>query len=306
MSKKKRRRRNIPPATMLRPRMEHLWADEALLHKDDAAIQGDLDVLARDVSPELFVKTMLRAYQSASEAVQSRLDEVIPDWLAESGYDDALRQMAEEELGPELRPLALSWLKAVGVDVGKIKIRPLLFLDALYHDDEERLFGDKSQAFLAILWYVDAKKRRAQALGVLLDYNPPWDGSVKDIFVTPRRPAQQLLQYFTNSRDMPLESISPERAKTVMLASLQCNREAEVRLPRDLIKARDVFERQVLSLPDGPDTPEFTMQDFEYLAHHGESPEQITNFEQTVGRRVRSKDGKEIFVMGSIDEDDMW
>ena len=304
MSKKKRR--NIPPATILRPRMDHLWADEALLHKDDAAIQGDLDVLARDVSPELFVKTMLRAYQAASEAVQSRLDEVIPGWLAASGYDDTLQQMAEKELGPDLRRLALSWLKAAGMDVRKLKSRPALFLNALYHDDEERLFGDKSQAFLAIFWYVDARKRRAQAMGVLLDYNPPWNGSVKDIFVTPRRPAKKLLQYFLDSRSMPLESIRPERAKTVMLASLQCNREAEIRLPRDLIKARDVFERQVLSLPDGPDTPQFTMEDFNYLARHGESPEKITNFEQNVGRRIRTEDGKEIFVMGSIDDDEMW
>ncbi len=305
MSKKKRRR-NIPPATMLRPRMDNLWADEALLHKDDAAIKGDLDVLSRDVSPELFVKTMLRAYKAASEAVQSRLDEVIPGWLAASGYDDTLKQMAREELGPELRRLALSWLKATGMDVRKIKSRPALFLDALYHDDEERLFGDKSQAFLAIFWYVDARKRRAQAMGVLLDYNPPWDGSVKDIFVTPRQPAKKLIEYFTDSISMPLESIRPERAKTVMLASLQCNREAEIRLPRDLIRARDVFERQVLSLPDGPETPEFTMEDFEYLARHGENPEQITNFEKNVGRRIRTEDGEEILVMGSIDEDEMW
>jgi hypothetical protein len=69
--------------------MDKLWGDEALLHKEDAAIADDLDVLARDVSSDLLVKTMLRAYGAASEGAQERLDEVVPGWFAASGHAGA-------------------------------------------------------------------------------------------------------------------------------------------------------------------------------------------------------------------------
>jgi hypothetical protein len=73
-----------------------------------------------------------------------------------------------------------------------------------------------------------------------------------------------------------------------------------------LIRARDAFERVVLLLPDVPDTPAFTMEDFDFLAHHGERPEGIMHFEQTVGRRVRLDDGEEILIIGTDWEDEDW
>ena len=106
---------------------------------------------------------------------------------------------------------------------------------------------------------------------------------------------------------MKLETISAERAKTVVLTALNCNRAADLRLPRDLIAARKFFVRYVLPLPDAPDTPAFTririrsLDDFDYLARHGQRPEEVVDFEQTVGRRVRMEDGEETLVMGEPD-----
>ena len=60
----------------------------------------------------------------------------------------------------------------------------------------------------------------------------------------------------------------------------------------------------MLSLPDEPDTPAFTVDDFNFLARNGKLPEKIIQFEQTVGRRVRMEDGKEILVMGGPDWDE--
>lgn len=307
MGKKKKRRINISPASVLRPRMDNLWADEALLHKENAAIEGDLDVLARDVSPELFVKTMLHAYQAASEAAQAKLDEVVPHWLDQSGHKDTLKRMASEhELRPGLGSQALAWLEASGVDTGSFDRQPSLFMEAHYYDDGD-LFGEPSQAFVSVFWYTGRRRKRAYGLTFLLDYNPPWDGSVKDVIVVPRRPPRSLLKDFQEiwgRGGMEPETVDPERAKTVILEALGCNREAEIRLPRDLIRARDRFERQVLALPDGPDTPDFTMEDFDFLARHGESPEDIMHIEQTVGRRVRTEDGEEVVVMDMRDWDD--
>lgn len=61
---------------------------------------------------------------------------------------------------------------------------------------------------------------------------------------------------------------------------------------------RDLFAMHLLALPDAPDTPAFTLDDFDQLAQVGQSAEAITHMEQTVGRRVRLEDGQEILVMG--------
>jgi hypothetical protein len=105
---------------------------------------------------------------------------------------------------------------------------------------------------------------------------------------------------------MELEPVSAERAKTVIMTALNCSRAAKLRLPRDLIAARDEFIRYVLSLPDGPDTPAFVADDFDFLARTGKRPEEVMHFEQTVGRRVRMEDGKELLVMGGPDWDEEW
>lgn len=297
---KKERRVNISPATMLRPRMDKLWGDEALLHKEDAAIADDLDVLARDVSSELLVKTMLRAYGAASEGAQERLDEVVPGWLAASGHVDTLAELtSERSLGPDLRPQALAWLKAAGRSVDGLEDVPSLFLKAQYLVDQNP-WGGLSQAYVGVFWHLSPQKNRAQGFAFLIDYNPPWDGSVKDAFVTPKASPRRLLeklQEIWSHGPLGEEDIGPAEAKTVILEALNCNREAEIRLHRDLRRERDAFEEMVLSLPDGPDTPDFTMEDFDYLAQHGERPEKLMHIEQTQGRRVRSKDGEEMVIV---------
>ncbi len=309
MSKKKRPRRNIPPATLLRPRMEDLFHDDTFLPKEDAAIQAELDALTQGVSDRLFVKTLLRAYASASEAVQARLDEILSGWLAAHNYVERLQTLAEDRaLGPDLRPIALAWLDAAGTDTTDLARIPDLFIDAYYYDDEE-VVGDLSQAYTAIFWYTDARRRRAQGMTFLLDYNPPWDGSVKDIMVTPKKPPDYLLERFHglwNSIEMPAASISPARFKTIVLEALACNREAEIRLPWDLINASSLFEAQILALPDEPETPEFTIKDFDFLATHGERPEVIMEFEHKVGRRVRVSDDEEVLFIGSDWDEDDW
>jgi hypothetical protein len=309
MSKKKRTRRNIPPATLLRPRMEDLFSDDTFLSKEDAALQEELNALTQGVSDRLFVKTLLRAYAAASEAVQARLGEILPGWLAANDHIKILQTLTEDRsLGPDLRPQALTWLDASGTDTTELEKIPDLFLNAYYYDDEDRL-SDLSQAYTAIFWYTDTRRRRAQAMTFLLDYNPPWDGSVKDIIVSPQKPPDQVLKRFHSTWDnidMSPDSISPAHLKTVVLKALACNREAEVRLPRDLINARDLFEEQILSLPDEPETPTFTMADFDWLAAHGERPENIMAFEQAVGRRVRIGDDEELLVIGSDWDEEEW
>jgi hypothetical protein len=308
MSKRKKRKAlKISPATTLRPRLDHLWAGDALLHQDDAAIEAGLDTVARDVAPDFLVETMLRAYLSAPAAVRARLDRVLPRWLSQHGHVSTLKDMVSgQRLAADLRAPALSWMEAAGVDTRPFESPPDLFFRAYYYDDAATL-GEKSQAYVAVFWYTSPRKKRAQGMGFLLDYNPPWDGSVKDILVTPERPPDRALRDFVNvwaSGGMEPGIVSAQKAKIVILTALHCNRAAHLRLPRDLIAAREIFVRHVLSLPDAPDTPSFTMHDFDFLARNGKRPEQVVHFEQTVGRRVRLQGGKELLVMGSPDWED--
>ena len=308
--RKKRKIVRIPPATTLRLRLDNLWADSALLHKDDAAIKGDLDVVARDIAPDFLVKTVLRAYLSASAPARARLDGILPRWLSKHNHLNVLKEMvADQSLDVDSRPPALAWMKATGMDTKSLDSLPSLFLQAYYYDDAAML-GEKSQAYVAVFWYTSPKKNRAQSIGFLLDYNPPWDGSVKDVLVAPRRPPKRSLKDFLDTwadGEMEPEAVSAEQAKTVILTALNCNRAANLRLPRDLIAARETFVRYVLSLPDAPDTPSFTLDDFDFLAHDGKRPEEVMHFERTVGRRVRLEGGEEVLVMGDPGwEDEEW
>jgi hypothetical protein len=312
MSKRKRKRKNrkttnIPPATTLRLRLGNLWADTALLQKDDEAIEKDLDAVARNIAPDILVKTLLRVYPSTSASARARLDSVLPHWLKQRGHIDVLKEMTVDlSLDTSLRPTALAWMASLGIDTESLENPPSLFFDAYYYDDKASL-GEKSQAYVMVLWYHDTKKRRAQGMGFLLDYNPPWEGSIKDILTTPRRAPKRLLRDILDTwkqGGMEPWPISAEQAKTVILTALNCNRAAGIRLPRDLISARETFDRYLMSLPDAPDTPLLMIEDFDLLARQGKRPEEIMHFEQTVGRRVRMEDGNEILVMGSPDWDD--
>jgi hypothetical protein len=307
MGKKKHRR--FTPEMMLQPRLKKLFTDEVFPDKEETVIKDSLEELAHGISSKRFVKTLLYTYEAAPEAAQSRLDDVLPHWLAQSGHLDALTDLtAAGLLDPDLRPRALAWLEAAGLDTANLDSRLSLFWKAYYRDDRE-LLGEKSQAYVAVFWYTDLRKKRARSLTFLLDYNPPWDGSVKDVIVESPRSAKRMIKEFVQNwrqTDLDPETISPERAKTVILTALICNREADIRLPRDVVRARDLIKRYVLTLPDGPDTPAFTMEDFDFLARHGKPTEEIRHFEHTVGRRVRLDNGKDILVMGTDWDDEDW
>ena len=90
------------------------------------------------------------------------------------------------------------------------------------------------------------------------------------------------------------------------MAKTRKKRRRKQHKPRDLIRAPDLFLEYVLSLPDMPETPPFTTEDFDQLARTGKSPESISHVEQTVGRRVRLEDGTEVIVMGDPFDEDEW
>ena len=301
--KKNRGLLNLPPAALLPQRLNAVWGDPAWPQGDDAALQGELDALSKGVSSVNLIATLLKAYQVAPVQAQTRLDHLMPAWLRSRGHLPALRQAAaRNSLAGAERERAAAWLQAVGETPA---IQPQIqqsdaFFDAFF-------YGNRSQAVIIIFWYRDMQRTQVQGMSFLLDYNPPWDGALKDSAHLPHKTVLTAMQEYLEfwERDgMPMTRIGPVEAKRLVLQALACNQSSNIRLPLDLIVNRANFTRYVLSLPDGPETPPFDEHDFDTLTQTGQRPEEIAYFEQTVVRRARMEDGREILIMGGGLEDD--
>jgi len=308
-SRKKRRlnrpRRNIPLLTLLRPRLDKLLGNETLTGKDVPAIKTDLDAVFKGLEASRFLPILLKAYQSAPAQVQLRLDEVIPEWLAErGGVEPLLELLKRHDTDQEGDKCARVWLEAVGADLSGLQEpqAQTLFYQAF-------TYTDQSQGLIIVLWYADRRRRKVRGMNFLVDFNPPWEGAIKDIMVLPPLSPQRAIEEYIGSweqQGMPPEPLGAAEVKVEVLRGLEANRRESIRLPRDLIHSRRLFLEQVLSLPDMLDTPSFTADDFNELSHSRKTPESIRHFEQTVGRRIRIENGEEMLVIDHLPDEENW
>lgn len=306
MSKSKKRKKSssaLPPIVALRPRLDQLFSDVSFLEQEMAAQKAQLDHLFKEMTPQDFWPVLLKAYQVASEQVQQSLAAMLPQWIQERGDQDILVELADlgrfDEKGQQN---ILQWLQAVGTDVTNLQEKE--DIDRFF---EAYTFSDDSQGFILLFWYEDRRRRKVEGVNFLLDYNPPWEGAVKDAMFIPAGPPERVVQThleFWRQRGVPLESLDAIQAKEHILHHLLINRRAKIRLPRDLIISRKTFLENVLTLPDGARTPRFTKQDFDELSQTGKSPEAISRYEQAVGRMVRLPDGKEVLIDANLVEND--
>jgi len=304
-SRKKARRPNLSPLSLLRPRLDGLWGSPDWSAKEDAARQTDLTAVTKGVKPLDFLPVMLKAYTAAPLAARESLDQTIPAWLEANGYEDDLQTILERHLlDPEETRTAVAWLQATGIDASSLAKETNTFYRAFIGGDDRG-----SQGVYIFFWYANRRRNRVKGINLLIDYNPPWDGAVKDVVLFPQRSPEDAIREFVDiwpSQGIELEELNPVKAKETVIELFMANREAGVRLHRDLAALRSEFARHIFSLPDGPDTPPFTLADFDELAREGKRPEEIMHFEQTVGRRVRLPDGKELVVMRGAEDDDFF
>ena len=297
-NKKKHSTPNLPAQTLLRLRLDGLWQNPALAGQSPEQIEADRQAVMRGSRPELAVSTALQAFQAAPPEAQKRLDGVMPGWLARENLAETLERLLANGALPAAHQLtAARWLAAAGRVVPSPSTRAADTFHSAYEID------GSSQAAVIVLWHTDARKTRAQGMEFLIDYNPPWDGAVKDIMFLPKKTAETLVARFVriwDKRGQPMTPIGAAEVKRKLLTALACNRASGIRLPRDLVLYREQFFQHVLVLPESPGTPPFTVEDFHALSQAGESPQVISAFEQTVGRRIRMEDGKELFVDASL------
>src|SRR5262249_12463720 len=81
----------------LRPRLDQLLRSQDLTQADPHELYESLDVLTSGIKPAVFLPTLIVAAAAAPEAAQSRLDELLPDWVSERGHLAALSDLATRE-----------------------------------------------------------------------------------------------------------------------------------------------------------------------------------------------------------------
>jgi hypothetical protein len=298
---KVQRKPNLSPQAMLRPRLDGLFGNAVWTERSQQQSFADLDVVTRGIKPEDYLPVLLAAVDSLDGPSRGQIERVVQDWLTARDAINALAQLVERgELSAGTTNVAQQWLRLSGRSAQMaIEVRDPGFCDAYFGQDN---FG--SQGELIILWYANRSRTRVKGLAFLLDYNPPWEGAVKDVAVLPQRSVSDALAEFVKPlhESIPrLRSVDAIEAKSLLIEHLENNRSEQIRLHSDLIAVRDEVVKHLLSLPDGPDTPEFDAADFDALCQiQGKTPEAIMHFERTVARRVRMEDGKEVFVDAAL------
>jgi hypothetical protein len=225
----------------------------------------------------------------------------MPTWLQERNYTQDLSQLVEQlTLSPENQAIAEVWLQKLGVDTAAL---------TTIHPGEEfynaYLVSDQfdSQGIVTVFYYSSKQRNRVQGLCFLLDYNPPWQGAVKDLLTYPKQTPEQVDRSFVRQwqqQGLTVTQIRPEDAKKRIFKALQSNRAEKIRLPRDLVAARNLFTRYILTLPSDPGTRAFSLDDFDTLSHQGKQSETLWDFERTFGRRIRLEDGQELFIDNAV------
>ena len=284
----------------LRPRLDQLLRSG--VNDPEQKVAHELDALTDGLKPTSYLPIVLAAAIDGPSEAQVLLNRSMPGWLSQHGRLDALRDLlARHTLDEEKARRALAWLAEAGADTSDLRAEAEEwnpFFDAY-------LAGNEMQATLTIFWYDDRRRNRVHSLGLLLDYEPPWNGAVKDALHYPKRtPDDAIAQFIRLWREQSdfINRLTAEEAKRKAVEAMEHNRTSNIRLPPDLLLERSVVLRELLTLPDGPHTPPVTAEDFEYLASQGENPEAIRRRERMFGYRTRTADGREIIVLPGPDD----
>jgi hypothetical protein len=297
MSKHRDKQRRGAGLSSLRPRLDQLLHGQAFEKLDQRELFAQLDALVEGIKPATALPIVIASSIDTPVDRQSRLAEMLPVWLRERGHLSSLSELvARHALDDPKQQVALAWLADAGADTGEL-VAELKgwnsFYDAYYA-------GTPFQASLMILWYTSRRQQRVHGIGLLLDFEPPWDGAVKDGMRYPQRAPQAALDEFVESwerRGQPTQRLTAEEAKRRVIEAFGHNRQSNIRLHPDLVAARDLVVRDLLALPDGPDTPPFSAADFDELASTGQHPEALRREEQRFGYRTRMPDGQEIMII---------
>lgn len=305
-AQKQQRSPNLPPGTLLRARLDGLFNHTEWVDQSTEKLGADLDAVTRGVKANDYLLVLLKATAVATATVQQRMLEIVPDWLQKNEGLAQLKLLVERNTvaGSE-EALAIAWLQASGLPITKIVTTADKYFFAAYYGADD--LG--SQAILIFLFYTNSQRSRVSGFQFLIDFNPPWEGALKDGFQLPQRgPAEAIRQFITpweEKNELQMDPVDANWTRNRLIEAMLCNRSQKIRLRRDIAAIRDPMTTHLLNLPASPETPAFSLADFDELLHldTGKTTEELVHFEETVGRRVRTEDGKELVYMGNFGKD---
>ncbi len=307
--KKGQRTPNIPMSSALRPRLDARWGDDTFPQQPDEHIVAELDSLTQGIKPFQLLPILLTAYHAAPSPAQERLNDVLPGWLEQHDYLATLEQLiAREQLDVEQQRHALAWLKTAGTDTEELleQTQQSTFYKAMYA-------GNQFQATLIIFWFTDRRRNRVQGINFLIDYVEPWNGSVKDGALFPRRPPEQAVEDFTSYWEQgmgaSLTELPPEEARRMVVQAMQANRAHGIRLHGDLLPCRNDMVRHILTLPGDDADLAFSTEDLDYILMHGMASEMLQQREemgmQIAAAALDNEDDIEIVMPEPEDDEEL-
>lgn len=293
--KKKKKRPNIPLSAMLHVRMEELFSQLEAQEGHFDALADMLNKTAEGLKPADFFAMLLARFKKSTPAIQEGFAEHVADWLQSSQMAGPLHRLLEEQkLQQEHEATICEWLSAAGVSLTEYEERKSIptFFKAF------QLVNEMQGAVIG-LFYTDHRRIRVRAMTLLLDFQPPWEGSVKDIMMkgpfSESDAVKQMVDHWVN-RGIPPEEIDGATFKKVFFDALQSNKKEGIALPKDLTRQRDFFFRHIPILPDTPETGSFTEVDFDMLSKLTRTPEQLAEHEELFGYDTRLPGGEEVIL----------
>lgn len=304
MAKKPRPAAQPNPAIRLSnlgPRLAQLFASAP---DDPAALYAELDRFTGGLKPGSFLPIVVGAVFNVPEPQREQLEPLVGGWVRERELLGALGELGARQLARDpARGVARSWLEAGGVALAdEVDADPAeLFLAAFE-------LGEPSQDAPTLFWYEDARRRRVCSASFLLDFQPPWEGAVKDLaYGTYRDFDRAQTTYFSlwKKRDLQPRRIDAATAAERVWQALRQNQAQGIRLPADFILALPQVLPFLLALPTPPDVEPLSLAEIETLATTGRTPESIRQEEKLLGYQTRMPDGSVLRIFRPP-EDEEW
>ncbi|GAB4424613.1 MAG: hypothetical protein OHK0015_03650 [Chloroflexi bacterium OHK40] len=304
MAKKARPGTQPNPALRLSnlgPRLARLLANPA---SDPQTIRAELDLMIEGLKPLSYLPIVISTFAALPEAQREPLDTMLSTWIQERGLLPVLHNLEDRRTFQEpARSLARQLLEAGGHSLAAEE--PINLADLFLAAYE---LGEASQDAPTIFWHEDERRRRVCSASFLIDFEPPWEGAVKDLaFDTYRNFDQARERFFSlwQARGLAPRAISASTAAQRVWRALRQNQSQAIRLPIDLIAAIPQVLPFLLALPLPPDVEPLTLDEIEALATTGRSPESIRTEERMLGYQTRMPDGSVIRIMRPPDDDDL-
>ncbi len=146
-----------------------------------------------------------------------------------------------------------------------------------------------------------------RAAAFLIDFEPPWEGALKDIAHRSFRSIDHAHAGFFSvwqEEHLPQRSIDKAGATQRVWAAIRQSQAQGIRLPADFIPLMAQIMPLLLALAAASDIAALSAAEIESLATSGRSPKSLRQEERILGHQKRMPDGSILRIMLPPDDDD--